>query len=462
MSVQKVLAQARHACTKQADFVALICRRLDLFVPMLSIWVASLGGGEHMPVTTYYLVEVGATTAQLGNFGVIRTVGSLALSPVYGWLLDRRSAYLPIVFSASCCAFGCLLRGLVPVGDIMSLYAANVVLGLGAANFFNVVGAYVALATPRDHRDVAVSGYQVQISALNLLGIAIYPGCDWLLIWAGLGERLIRYRIHMSACSVFCVFGFVYMLVRFRPVSRASVGDEAREAEKCDGPVDKLQLGLLLGALVVQAFGETVVTVLWPLHIRKMGWGSHEYAYLDIAAKLLIIVGTMAYPALARFLGCRRTASLLPAMACFTSAVAFLQEAESTYGQAMHVIHALAFLSACGVMKVCFQHLTTLAVPPSMQGRVFSLLAMLASGGQVAGNLFGTRLVDHETAYTSKGATPFLLASTLFALAGCGVAGLLVVPHHCPSTRGGAPPEEATKCAAALPEPHMEEVGLQM
>lgn len=53
-------------------------------------------------------------------------------------------------------------------------------------------------------------------------------------------------------------------------------------------------------------------------------------------------------------------------------------------------------------------------------------------------------------------------ASTLFALAGCGVAGLLVVPHHCPSTRGGAPPEEATKCAAALPEPHMEEVGLQM
>lgn len=65
---------------------------------------------------------------------------------------------------------------------------------------------------------------KVQISALNLLGIAIYPGCDWLLIWAGLGERLIRYRIHMSACSVFCVFGFVYMLVRFRPCGRRCLG----------------------------------------------------------------------------------------------------------------------------------------------------------------------------------------------------------------------------------------------
>lgn len=33
--------------------------------------------------------------AEIGNFGVIRTVGVLLVSPLYGWLLDRHSAYTP-------------------------------------------------------------------------------------------------------------------------------------------------------------------------------------------------------------------------------------------------------------------------------------------------------------------------------------------------------------------------------
>ena len=110
---------------------------------MLGIWVASFGGALHAPVTTYFQVEVGASTvswqhllasfmwsrssfrsfgkflvmqlpwaldefdlhkicscfplsqAEIGNFGVIRTVGVLLVSPLYGWLLDRHSAYTP-------------------------------------------------------------------------------------------------------------------------------------------------------------------------------------------------------------------------------------------------------------------------------------------------------------------------------------------------------------------------------
>ena len=70
-------------------------RRRELFVPMLGIWFASLGGALHAPVTTYFQVELGASTVELGNFGVIRTLGVLLVSPLYGYLLDRQSAYTP-------------------------------------------------------------------------------------------------------------------------------------------------------------------------------------------------------------------------------------------------------------------------------------------------------------------------------------------------------------------------------
>jgi len=427
----QVTEQARLALARHADLVRTIVRRRELLVPMLSIWVASFGGGEHAPVTTYFLLELGATMTQLGNFGVIKTVGSLALSPFYGWLLDRRSVRLPVLLSAGCCSFGCLLRGLAPVGDTFSLYASHVILGLGAVNFWNVVGAYLALSLPRDRRDVAVSGFQVQVSVLNLLGTASFPSCDSFLVAIGFHNTLIRYRIHMSVCSLFCVFGLFYMLLSFTPAPRADARPEVREQQKLDQSVDKFQLGLLLFSLVIQAFGESVVLMLWPLHIRKLGWDAHEYAFLDIASKLLVIGGNLVYPALSRHLGARTTASLLPVVACFTSAAAFLQPDPSRLGRTIHVFNALLFLSACGVMKVCYQHLTTLSVPASMQGRVFSILAMLASCGGIAGNLFSTRFEDHATSIAGKGGTPFLLASFLFLVAGCSAGALMVVPPQC-------------------------------
>merc|ERR1711924_23263 len=121
--------------------------------------------------------------------------------------------------------------------------------------------------------------------------------------------------------------------------------------------------------------------------------------------------------------------SCLPMLAGITSALAFLQPDPSSYGQMVHAFNALIFLSVCGTMKVCFQHLTTVSVPPGLQGRIFSLLNMLSSIGSIAGNLFGTRFADHETSFAGKGATPFLLASSLFCTMGCTVVATLIVPE---------------------------------
>mmetsp|Transcript_136106 Transcript_136106/g.261468 ORF Transcript_136106/g.261468 Transcript_136106/m.261468 type:complete len:441 (+) Transcript_136106:71-1393(+) len=420
------MQQVRHAAREQLGLVSIMAGRPDLFIPMFAIWVASFGGALHAPVTTYFQMEVGATTEQIGNFGVIRTAGVILVSPVYGWLLDKRSAYVPAVLSAFCCTFGCLFHGFAP--DTTGLYVANAMLALGAVNFWNVVGAYVAIAMPRDQRSLVVSGYQVQVGMLKLLGTSLYPSWDSLLIACGVDDKLFRYRIHMSICSFFCVFGFFYMVFRFKPVARTESKENSRESEKLDEPINMSQLLLLLITLMVQAFGETVVTVLWPMHIRKLGWDSHEYANLLLASQLLVIIGTMGYPALTRVLGSRMLASALPLAASFTSAVAFAQSDASLYGQSMHVFNALGFLAVSGIMKVCFQHLTTLAVPAALQGRIFSLLNVLSSVGAIGGNLFGTRFSEHETSYTGKGATPFLLASALFCTVGLAVVGLLIVP----------------------------------
>ncbi|CAE7422731.1 unnamed protein product [Symbiodinium natans] len=420
------MEQAIHAGREQYSLLASMVRRQELFVPMLGIWVASFGGALHAPVTTYFQVEVGASTAQIGNFGIIRTTGVLLVSPFYGWLLDRRSAYLPAVLSAFCCTFGCLIHGFA--ADVLGLYVASVILAMGAVNFWNVVGAYVALATPREQRHVVVTGFQVQVACLRLIGTSLYPAVDSLLKFAGVEHKLLRYRIHMSECSIFCVFAFIYLVFRFQPAAWVEDEDRKGDLKKSEQPARHSQIILLLVTSVIQTFGETVITVLWPLHIRKLGLGSHDYAWLQLLSQLLIILSTLGYPPLTRLLGHRLTASSLPMIAGATSALAFLQPDASLYGQLVHISNVLTFLAVCGTMKVCYQHLTTLAVPVSQQGRVFSLLNVLGSVGSIAGNFVATRFSEHETSFAAKGATPFLVTSSLFCTIGCAVVGMLCVP----------------------------------
>ncbi len=76
----------------------------------------------------------------------------------------------------------------------------------------------------------------MQVKLLQLIGTSLYPAFDMTLVWlmrelygmaGGDGEstavRLFRDRIHMSVCSAFCVFGFFYMLLFWRPADDVDV-----------------------------------------------------------------------------------------------------------------------------------------------------------------------------------------------------------------------------------------------
>ncbi|CAJ1330240.1 unnamed protein product, partial [Effrenium voratum] len=267
---------------------------------------------------------------------------------------------------------------------------------------------------------------QVQVAVLRLLGTSLYPAVDSLLIAGGMSDKLLRYRVHMSECSLFCVVAFVYLVFRFRPATWAQ--EDPSDCKASEHKVSLSQLLLLLASSVVQSFGETAVLVLWPLHLRKLQLGSHDLAWLQLASQLLIILSTMGYPPLTRLFGHRACASALPLAASLFSALAFLQPEPSLQGQLLHVVNVLGFLAVCGTMKVCYQHLVTLAVPASQQGRVFSLLNVLGSGGTILGNLVATRLAEHEGLFWAAGQLPFLATCAVFCINGCAVFGFLCVP----------------------------------
>ena len=80
-----------------------------LRIPIINIWVATFGAALHGPCTTFFLLELGLTTAEIGNGGMLMSLPDLFLAPLYGWALDRFGAYPVICVTAGCCAFGCIV-----------------------------------------------------------------------------------------------------------------------------------------------------------------------------------------------------------------------------------------------------------------------------------------------------------------------------------------------------------------
>lgn len=194
-------------------------------VPMIVIWVASFGGALHDPVTTFFYLKIGATTTDIGLIGFIRACGVI-LNPVYGYIQDTYSGYGAMVISALCCAFGCLVRGLAT--DTNGLFIAAAILGLGASNLWTVVLAHVASNTPPQQRSLVVSGYLFQVSALMILGKLGYTPFNWFLKEFVSDDVMVRYRIAMGICIVFCIFGFFMLILFGGPVRAVSASPTAR------------------------------------------------------------------------------------------------------------------------------------------------------------------------------------------------------------------------------------------
>ena len=288
-----MLASVRATATAQRELLLFLWRDPRFRPPLIVIWVASFGGALHAPVTTFYQLKLGASDEDIGMIGLFWNVGSLFMPPFYGWLLDTRGGYLPMMISIVLCSVGCLVRGLAT--NVSQLYAASLILGLGGINLWTTVCSYIATNTPAERRSLVVSGYLFQITTVRIVGTSLYPAWSAVLnrLWPGEEHDLFRDRLSMGVCTFFCFFGLFELLffgsaVRAtRPLAEArllpSPPDDvegtgrgrspspARRKPAAKSPRGESTVGqfvVVCGALLSQSVASTVGSTLWPLFVR--------------------------------------------------------------------------------------------------------------------------------------------------------------------------------------------------
>lgn len=185
------------------------CEDAALRAAVLVVAVATFGGSLHAPVVPFFYLQLGLHASEIGVLGAISSLCTMLLSPVYGWLLDTHGAYHAIFFSSLMCALGCLLRGFATSFSI--LICASIFLGLGGGNLVTLVCAYLSSRTPRAERASVISGYISMLSVLNIGGKTLYVPFDSVLMSLGMTDLMLRYRITMSMCTFFCIFGVVQL-----------------------------------------------------------------------------------------------------------------------------------------------------------------------------------------------------------------------------------------------------------
>jgi len=141
----------------------------------------------------------------IGQLGVITLLGAMTGSPLSGWALDRYGPWVPIGVSAAACSWGCLWRGMA--SSLSSLRMGTVLLGIGV-NLQSTVLGHLVKSFPSSMRSEVLSGFAVQIATLQLCGKGLFPLVEYMLHYGlEVKDTLMRYRIHMGTCTMFCFYG---------------------------------------------------------------------------------------------------------------------------------------------------------------------------------------------------------------------------------------------------------------
>lgn len=346
---------------------------------------------------------------------------------------------------------GCLCRGLAP--NVRGLYIGNLILGLGAANLWTSVLSYVSLQTPRAERSTMVSAFLVQVSLLRMVGRAMYPGFN-----AGLriiiADVLVRDRVIMSVCTIFCAVGIVALLLDPYRQDTTKVARELEEREQqgnmeagvqrkgdwhAQSGSQEAAMGLHQSVkpstggfvlvslvLVVQAAAVTMARVLWPLFLHdRFGWGASQYAYLLLLSEVCSAATMAVFPSIEKRLGRFRTAALGCSVAGLLATLAFQAGERDGVQMAFHAAIMVALLAVSAGLEPSLKSLASLHMPQHLQGASFGWMSVSSGVGTMAGSMSGAYLYSISkamgpTAVTGGGALP-LVAIGAFLVAASGI-----------------------------------------
>jgi len=302
---------------------------------------------------------------------------------------------------------------------VPTLIVSNIILGLGAGNLWIVVLSYLTCNCPVDIRSLVISGYLTQVTTLNLLGKSCYPLWNsFLLNGLQISGILLRYRITMSVCTFFCLFGLVALMYN-KTIKRNPVIVHKHKSLIMLKSMDDIESALtsdiipsvepqytafaiLSIILIIHSISVTVVKVLWPLFLYdNFGWTDGEYAYV-ISFDSLISIGAIAsFPVIEKRIGRFRTATISALLAAFFGIVGFsFHNTKSII--VLHVLMVVLFIGCTAILEPNIKYLTSLYMPQTFQGLTFGVMSTLNGLGNIVGNLAGTFLYANYsgTAFT--------------------------------------------------------------
>jgi MFS family permease len=421
------------------------------------------------------MLKLGADEIAIGRITAMMSVGGLILSPLYGYWMDRRGVFFPLIASSLCCSVGCLIRGLAE--NLTQLYIGAAVLGCGAGGLFTLVLSHISTHSPPTDRSTIVSAYLFQTNALRLLGKGMFPLTNGLLVnvFGFVNDSLLTYRVHMATCTGFCFFGVAWLIrdgkelyqlsqetarqnaLERRKKSVAQATGDGSNGSRGSGSSggggggggsnsnsnsnnnnnnnnnsnrnDDIgsdnaiwwKFGLLALVGATQSAAYTSMSVLWPFYVRQtFQFGALEYSWFLFTAALVCTFSVAVLPVVERRVGRGATASIATLVPCVMGVVAFLPlwgTIESTVGigvgVACHVLLSVLCFGCLRLAQAAIKSLAPSLVHKKEQGKAFGLLATVVRGGEIVAGLVAPLLYKK-----SGGATlPLMVVSVVLLVA---------------------------------------------
>jgi hypothetical protein len=286
-----------------------------------------------------------------------------------------------------------------------------------------------------ERRSAVIAGFLVQEKILSLVGKSLYPLFNYVLETGfGIRDELLRFRWVMGVCTLFCLFGVVYLHRRRQDMPRSPPTDAlelivTKVQPASDETTRRAILGaaaqrgfrivpfsLLMIALFAQAAAFTTVSLLWPLFVKDMfDWTPTEFAGALFAASLVSALCVGAFPYLDKRFRGLRVAVILTLISSISALFAFTFSRRSDLDKLLHVLLTVVFLAATATLEPCLKSLGSLFSPASAQGRSFGIMATVSGAGQMVGNSAGAYLYHLSTTATVEYPGLALTTSTWLA-----------------------------------------------
>ncbi len=432
-----------------------------VLVPAAVRWVERLGGGLNSPVLPFFMLALNLSPSQMGMLSTISVVSSLVPAPAYGYVQDRFGTFFPIIVASITCGLGCSFEGLATGFGMLT--CARIFQGIGGYNLPSVINAHITAHAPPNRRALVLSAFTAQCLCLRICGQLLYLPWDMMLRQFDLG-RMLRFRITLSMCSLFCWFGVVALLVAGRHLRERTVeplemaADELEPKVQDDRPAKAtetrtsstaavaagsksvssaehatvsttlLGVGPCLLVLLLVACYDSLLQTTWPLFINThYGWSEQEFAPLLFTSTAASAIAVALYPRL--HAACGDVGAVL-LLACTLSICALLAYTLKTVELAPYNVALVLVANGCiAALVPAVNALASTMVSPDFLGRLFAAMNVTLSLGRSLAGLVGASLYELSVGLPAGGTEGISMLADTWWQAALG-----------PLARGGALP----------------------